>query len=150
MKKAQQSVEFLFTYGWAILAVSVSIGALAYFNVVEPATFVSSECDLGPQFACTEYAIYDNYTLTMNIRNNHNINITINNLTLSYTNNQIVYTDSFNLSPNEQTQIYINLPINSLSTRQSAPINIRLNFKGTQSSNNYEVTGRILTGIIPS
>ncbi|MFT4261331.1 MAG: hypothetical protein ACMXX9_02780 [Candidatus Woesearchaeota archaeon] len=40
MKKSQTSIEFLFTYGWAILAISVSIGALAYFNISSPENIV--------------------------------------------------------------------------------------------------------------
>ena len=31
--RAQAALEFLMTYGWAILVVLVSIGALAYFGV---------------------------------------------------------------------------------------------------------------------
>jgi len=32
MKKSQAAMEFLMTYGWAILVVLVAIGALAYFR----------------------------------------------------------------------------------------------------------------------
>lgn len=34
--KAQAALEFLTTYGWAILVVMVAIGALAYFGVLNP------------------------------------------------------------------------------------------------------------------
>ena len=34
MKKSQQAMEFLMTYGWAIIVVLVAIGALAYFGVL--------------------------------------------------------------------------------------------------------------------
>ena len=33
-KKAQEAMEFLMTYGWAIIVVLVAIGALAYFGVL--------------------------------------------------------------------------------------------------------------------
>ena len=35
-KKSQAAMEFLMTYGWAILVVLVAIGALAYFGVLSP------------------------------------------------------------------------------------------------------------------
>lgn len=35
-KKSQAALEFLFTYGWAILVILVAIGALAYFGVLSP------------------------------------------------------------------------------------------------------------------
>lgn len=43
-KKAQAAMEFLMTYGWAILVVLVAIGALAYFGVIDP--FDRAENDL--------------------------------------------------------------------------------------------------------
>lgn len=35
-KKAQAAMEFLMTYGWAVLVVLLAIGALAYFGVLSP------------------------------------------------------------------------------------------------------------------
>lgn len=35
-KKGQAAMEFLMTYGWAILVVLAAIGALAYFGVLSP------------------------------------------------------------------------------------------------------------------
>ncbi len=37
MRKAQAAMEFLMTYGWAILVVIAAIAALAYFGVLSPA-----------------------------------------------------------------------------------------------------------------
>lgn len=39
MKKGQAAMEFLMTYGWAILVVLIAIGALAYFGVLSPERF---------------------------------------------------------------------------------------------------------------
>ena len=33
-KKSQAALEFIMTYGWAILVVLVAIGALAYFGIL--------------------------------------------------------------------------------------------------------------------
>src|ERR1051325_8340737 len=41
-QKGQAAMEFLFTYGWAILAAIVAIGALAYFGVFSPGKLSSS------------------------------------------------------------------------------------------------------------
>jgi len=40
MKKSQAAMEFLMTYGWAILVVLVAIAALAYFGVLSPEKFL--------------------------------------------------------------------------------------------------------------
>jgi uncharacterized protein (UPF0333 family) len=39
MRKGQAAMEFLMTYGWAILVVLAAIGALAYFGVLSPDKF---------------------------------------------------------------------------------------------------------------
>ncbi|MBM3234319.1 hypothetical protein FJZ19_04475 [Candidatus Pacearchaeota archaeon] len=40
-RKAQAAMEFLMTYGWAILAAIIAIGVLAYFGVFSPGKYVS-------------------------------------------------------------------------------------------------------------
>ncbi len=53
-KRGQAAMEFLMTYGWAILAVLISIAALAYFGVLNPARFLPQSCTLFPGVACTD------------------------------------------------------------------------------------------------
>ena len=47
-RKSQVALEFLMTYGWAILVILIMIGALAYFGVLSPCKFIpeSSGCPL--------------------------------------------------------------------------------------------------------
>ena len=56
-KKSQAAMEFLMTYGWAILVVLVAIGALAYFGVLSPDRFLPSKCQLPAGIACTDFLI---------------------------------------------------------------------------------------------
>ena len=51
-KRAQAAMEFLMTYGWAILVVLVAIGALAYFGVLSPNKFLPTSCTLEPGISC--------------------------------------------------------------------------------------------------
>ena len=41
-KKSQAAMEFLMTYGWAILAAIIAIGVLAYFGVFNPSRLAGS------------------------------------------------------------------------------------------------------------
>ena len=58
-KKAQAAMEFLMTYGWAILVVLVAIGALAYFGVLSPDTFLPEKCVIssGSGLFCDKFSI---------------------------------------------------------------------------------------------
>lgn len=44
MKKGQGAMEFLMTYGWAILVVLIAIGCLWYFGVLNPDSFKLCSC----------------------------------------------------------------------------------------------------------
>ena len=57
--KAHAALEFLMTYGWAILVVLVAIGALAYFGVLNPDRFLPSRCTLPAGIACVDYEVSD-------------------------------------------------------------------------------------------
>jgi uncharacterized protein (UPF0333 family) len=47
-KRGQAAMEFLMTYGWAILAAIIAIGVLAYFGVFNPSNLAGSSATMGP------------------------------------------------------------------------------------------------------
>ena len=49
-KKGQAAMEFLMTYGWAILAAVIAIGVLAYFGVFSPGKYVTGNAVVNPPF----------------------------------------------------------------------------------------------------
>lgn len=76
-KRAQAAMEFLMTYGWAILVVLVAIGALAYFGVLNPGKFLPSSCTIGPGLACGEFkATITNITIQVRNGLGKSINVT--------------------------------------------------------------------------
>ena len=56
-KKGQAALEFLMTYGLAILVVLVAVGALAYFGVLSPDRFLPSKCTLQSGIACLDHKV---------------------------------------------------------------------------------------------
>ena len=69
MKKAQAAMEFLMTYGWAILVVLAAIGALAYFGVLSPDKFLPEKCTLPSGIACIDYRLASSSSLEVVIQN---------------------------------------------------------------------------------
>lgn len=67
-KKSQAALEFIMTYGWAILVVLVAIGALAYFGVLSPDRFLPSKCTLQSGIACIDSKAVTS-TVTVRITN---------------------------------------------------------------------------------
>ena len=57
-RKSQAAVEFLMTYGWAILVVVVAISTLTSFGILDPLVyFTESKCKIYGNFHCTDFKI---------------------------------------------------------------------------------------------
>ena len=65
VKRGQAAMEFLMTYGWAILVVLAAIGALAYFGVLSPDNFLPDSCRMGGEFGCLESQVTSDGSNTM-------------------------------------------------------------------------------------
>ena len=71
MKKGQAAMEFLMTYGWAILVVLVAIGALAYFGVLSPDKMLPEKCIIssGSGLFCDKFSITAATSITLKVKN---------------------------------------------------------------------------------
>ena len=68
MTRGQAALEFLMTYGWAILVVLAAIGALSYFGVLSPDRFLPEKCFLPPGLGCIDFT-GDRNGITLLIQN---------------------------------------------------------------------------------
>ena len=54
-KRGHGALEFLMTYGWAVLVILIMIGALAYFGILNPKKFLPSRCTFGNEITCRDF-----------------------------------------------------------------------------------------------
>ncbi len=73
-RKSQAAMEFLMTYGWAILVVLVAISALAYFGVLSPDKFLPSDCKVSAGIACVDKKVSDT-GITVTLQNGMGIDM---------------------------------------------------------------------------
>ena len=69
MKKAQAAMEFLMTYGWAILVVMVVIGSLAYFGILNPSILLPEKCTLQMGLYCKNHLLTQDNKVFLNLEN---------------------------------------------------------------------------------
>jgi len=79
-KRGQAAMEFLMTYGWAILAAVIVIGVLASFGVFSPSKYVPTECILSAPLGCVAVAADTTNGVQVEVRNGAGGSITITNL----------------------------------------------------------------------
>lgn len=78
-KKGQAAMEFLMTYGWAILVVLAAIGALAYFGVLSPQKLLPDRTTFTAPTPNIDLAVIDlaNGDVEVAFRNNVGVKINI-------------------------------------------------------------------------
>ena len=81
-RKGQAAVEFLMTYGWAILAAIIAIGVLAYFGVFSPGKFTPSASVLSSPLYANNWQIKTT-GVSIEIKNNGGDDITLGNVTIA-------------------------------------------------------------------
>jgi len=67
MARAQAAIEFLMTYGWAILIMLVVLGVLFYLGVFSPQSSAVSSCTISAGFTCVEYRLDDDGNLYLDL-----------------------------------------------------------------------------------
>jgi hypothetical protein len=99
MKRGQSALEYLVTYGWAILAIVIIAGVLWYFGIFNPARFAGTkQCGGFGSFICQDFTMSTAGTLQIVLGNNQGDtldNVSINGLVASCT--------PTNVAPNAQT-----------------------------------------------
>ena len=67
-RKGQAAMEFLMTYGWAILVAIIAIGVLAYYGVFNPGRFISESVIVNEPFNAKGVVITGGASGTANIQ----------------------------------------------------------------------------------
>ncbi|MFC1697661.1 hypothetical protein ACFL1H_04985 [Nanoarchaeota archaeon] len=78
-KKGQAALEFLMTYGWAILIVIGVISALAYTGILDFGTLIPDECSLTPGLQCYDFT-YNGDRIGFVFENRENFDVKITNV----------------------------------------------------------------------
>ncbi len=66
--KLQSAMEYLITYGWAILVIAVVLAALDMLGVFNPATFAKSFCIFESGLNCESAVMFTNGTVNVNVQ----------------------------------------------------------------------------------
>jgi hypothetical protein len=82
MRKGQAAIEYITTYGWAILVLLIVLAALFASGILSPSYLVSEECTFGNNLGC-DFALFNEAgatNLNLNIHNGFPYKIKIKEL----------------------------------------------------------------------
>ncbi|MFH1589059.1 MAG: hypothetical protein ABIB43_00640 [archaeon] len=72
-RKAQISFEFMTVYGWAIMAILITVGALSYFGFFNMEKYLPTRCEFGQNIICEDWAVTSDGTtfdISLRLKNN--------------------------------------------------------------------------------
>ncbi len=81
MKRGQSALEYLVTYGWAILAIVIIAGVLWYFGIFNPSRFAGeNQCGGFSSFTCQDFKVDSTGNLSIVLGND--VGSTITNMAI--------------------------------------------------------------------
>ena len=147
-KNAQAALEFLMSYGWAILVILGAIGVLAYFGILSPDAFLPNKCTLPAGLACVDYNV-ETYKVTVVLQNGLGEAVTINQVTISGNNQQCSDNQTITLNNDAKAIITITQCNNGAeASKFNGVINVTYTLEEKLTHNAVgELKARIISGV---
>ena len=123
-KLAQAAMEFVVTYGWAVLVILIGISALSYFGVLRLDLFLPYHCSLEIiGISCLDFSV-ENQRATIVLQNSLGKSVTITQVKLATDKITCFNNNSVYMGNNARTTEIIDCDIGSASRKFSGSINI--------------------------
>ncbi|MGV8162930.1 MAG: hypothetical protein ACP5N2_06385 [Candidatus Nanoarchaeia archaeon] len=145
-KRGQAALEFLTTYGWAFMLILVMIGAIDYFNILNPGRLISEKCLMSSGIYCKDYTVninpggYDDSFIFL-FQNNLGEHIIVNEVKISGPPGSGIY-DYVNSYPDGNAICRRGNPPTRLAPDESAEFYVPCynDFIGKNKKTNAEIT----------
>ena len=147
-------MEFLTTYGWALVVILIAAGALSYFGVFNVGSYIPSKCEFTPELECADYGITSvDSVIHFKLINNYEKNIELEfvNATLGTelipcnTSTQDITPDEPLLfTPSQIHEIHCD-SIPPMSSGQKIDARVAVQFKRQGGARSYTLRGKIYT-----
>ena len=144
--KAQAALDFLMTYGWALLIVVLVVGALFALGIFDIGTFMGNKTSGFTQIGVSGYKLDSAGTLTMKLKNlaGTNVNITQINATLGTT--TVGNASVFSLANGKESAVFIvgNFSTAVPTSGSSYSVKVAIVYTDTSSGFSYQDSGTLV------
>ncbi len=144
-KKGQAAVEFLTTYGWAIIGVFVVVGALSYFGFLDTTRFVLESCDTGSQLQCKEMYVNNQGDFEIALRNNYPVNLNIEEIWVDKV--RVFNSNSSKLSSGNAASFLVNVGPQNKDIKKNFDVIIQFSRDGPGAVRSYNTSGIVVVKV---
>ncbi|HLD19385.1 MAG TPA: hypothetical protein VJB90_05255 [Candidatus Nanoarchaeia archaeon] len=154
--KGQAAIEFLMTYGWAIMTVLGVVGVLLYFNFLNPSLLLPDKCELGYRLSCNDFLLKQGspdgtfQVSTSNIFPDEIVITFINVSNSHYPDTYCALAGIFTLKQGNTTTIpVICSNLNQITERGKLAFDVKINyyFQNAGPTYSYDLYGKLYTKI---
>ncbi len=138
-RKGQAAMEFLMTYGWAILAAIIAIGVLAYFGVFSPGQYATGSAVVTAPFYVSAHNAKASAGVTLELQNNGGEDVSITSVFVSNCGTSGNYTSI----AGSKVPVTIPCTLSTLVAGQSFKGDITVNYLKSGSTVSLTSTGNI-------
>ncbi len=145
-KKGQAGLDFLMTYGWALLLIVLIVGALFALGVFNVGSFTGSKAAGFTEVAPIGWRVATDGTMTVQFANHVGTNINVTNITATLGTQTINDNTSFTISSGENSNtITVGQFTSPGSTGTHYAVKLKITYKDMSTGFVYEDSGT-LTG----
>ena len=147
--KAQAAIDFLMTYGWAIVLIVLVAAALFSLGIFDTGTFIGNKAVGFTQVQVVGFKLAQDGTLTMKFQNQvgEPINVTSINATYQSTEITNINTGISNLGVGKSSSTVTVGDFGTLTAGNSYTLPIKIGYKDLTNSFDYTETGT-LNGVV--
>ena len=144
-KKAQAAMEFLMTYGWAILVVLIAIGALTY--LVDFKSLIGNRCQLTAPLYCKSYKA-DVGSATLMIRNGLTDEITVTSIELVDEACTKAFTAGNTIAANGETTFVVDdVSCSGITAGKKVKTDVKIIYDETGGLTGITATGNLIVSV---
>ncbi len=157
--KSQAALEFLITYGWAVLTMLIMVAALAYFGILNPDRLLPDRCNFASEVGCKEQSIVGN-GVNLRLTNGMGEEVIIDGVNFSIENTNLRCNSSMTGKPwfpGETRDFYnaCDFTGSNIAKGQRQKLNVQVVFHAVSSSSSYgrstqgEMISTVQSGYVP-
>ncbi len=151
-KKSQAALEFLTTYGWAILVILIAMGALSYLGVFDISKLMPDRCTFGSMLHCESYQLVEN-GVKLRLQNNLGKPIVIEGVSAEIGNSQVdcnsaaigeIWSSSDKV---KLIEFYCDFDSYAFIKGEKKKIGLTINYTNIKSNFNKVISGQLLSKV---
>ncbi|MDD5022944.1 MAG: hypothetical protein PHU63_02135 [Candidatus ainarchaeum sp.] len=149
MRKAQAGLDFLMTYGWALLLIVLVVGALFALGVFDIGSFTGSKAAGFASVTPVGWQVTSAGVMTIKFENHAGSDINVTSVVATLGTDSLAYNTSFSLGNGKQSDtVTVGTFTTPGSSGSSYTVNVQVSYTDTKTGFEYKDAGTVTGKVV--